>query len=79
MIFEDLYFIDTPVEIEEKYYSTIEQELINNNVSENAVIYCYFVRPYNYQNNGFFKIFISNKIEVDKDFNKEADFLIFIT
>ena len=79
MIFEDLYFINTPVEIEEEVYHLIEQELINNNVSTKAVIYCYFVNPYNYQNNGFFKVFISDKIEKDKDFNKEADFLIFIS
>lgn len=76
---ENLYFIDTPVDIQDECYDTIINYLENfPNIGENDIIYLKYTSVFNMGNKGFFKGYISTQIKSNKDLNEESDFLIFI-
>lgn len=77
-MFDNFYFIDTPLEIQEECYSYIEQQLNVLNLTNNHYVYLIFSPIGNIIGKYCFKIYIKSDI-LDK--NKtlgEPDFLIFI-
>lgn len=73
---DNLYFIDTPVEIQDESFNDIIEQLsfIDN---DNIIVYVIFSKIYNFENKGFFKCYIRTEIESCKENLKEPDFLIF--
>lgn len=73
---DNLYFIDTPVEIQDESFNDIIEQLnfIDDN---NIIVYVIFSKIYNFENKGFFKCYIRTEIESNKENLKEPDFLIF--
>lgn len=75
---ENLYFIDTPLQIQEEYYENVLEQLQNMNISEQDNIYLVLSPFFNALDKGFFKGYIFPQEEKNKDFNNEPQFLIFI-
>lgn len=79
MNLENIYFIDTPVDVQDEYYYFIIEQLQNIiQIKEDDIIYLKYTIIFNMFNKRFFKGFIFSSLANDKDFNKEPDFLIFI-
>lgn len=73
---DNLYFIDTPVEIQDESFNDIIEQL-NFIDDDNIIVYVIFSKIYNFENKGFFKCYIRTEIESCKENLKEPDFLIF--
>lgn len=73
---DNLYFIDTPVEIQDESFNDIIEQL-NFIDDDNIIVYIIFSKIYNFENKGFFKCYIRTKVESNKENLKEPDFLIF--
>lgn len=73
---DNLYFIDTPVEIQDESFNDIIEQL-NFIDNDNIIVYVVFSKIYNFENKGFFKCYIRTEIESNKENLKEPDFLIF--
>jgi hypothetical protein len=73
---DNLYFIDTPVEIQDESFNDIIEQL-NFIDNDNIIVYVIFSKIYNFENKGFFKCYIRTEIESCKENLKEPDFLIF--
>ena len=73
---DNLYFINTPVEIQDESYNNIVESL--NYLDENTVVYAVFTRIYNFESKGCFKCYLRTEIENNKENLKEPDFLFFI-
>lgn len=74
---DNIYFLNTPIEIQNLEYYNIIEKLNNFNISDNDYIYLLFSSIYNIPDKYFFKCYIKNDIIKDKNFNYEPDFLIF--
>lgn len=77
MNLENIFFIDTPVEIQEECYDSIIMELENINLSDSCYIYLKFSPLFNIEGKAVFKGYTFN-YDDKKDFNSQEDFLIFI-
>lgn len=76
---DNIYFLNTPVEIQEEcYYYVVEYLSQLNQLNENDIIYLSFTQIFNMNHKGFFKVYISSQIESNEAFNRQPDFLIFI-
>lgn len=76
---ENIYFVDTPVEIQDEYFYNILEKLEEIEIDNNAYVYLKFSSIMNLPGKFFFKGFIKDAIEIDKTFNYEPDFLIFLS
>lgn len=74
---EKLYFIDTPVEVQEEiYYKTIEY-LNGINLDFNSHIYLIFTSISNNSSKFYFKCYLKDKPELVKKPEDNPDFIIF--
>lgn len=78
MIDEDkVYFINTPVEIQEEvYYQTIEY-LNELKIDNRFYIYLVFMPIANLNNKFYFRVYLRKSIENAKNIDGEANFIIF--
>ena len=78
MIDEDkIYFINTPVEIQEAiYYETLEY-LQSLNIDNRLNVYLVFTQVPNLNNKFYFKVYIRQYSENAKMIDDEPDFIIF--
>jgi hypothetical protein len=76
---DNLYFLDTPVDIQDEcYYDVLEQINEFNFIHENNIVYLIFSEIFNLRGKACFKGYIKSEIENSKVFDYEPDFLIFI-
>lgn len=76
---ENLYFIDTPIEVQDSEYNNILESLNEiDMIDERDIVYLVFVGIYNMFNKRCFRGYIRTCVQKDKSFNDEPDFLIFI-
>lgn len=74
MVEDNLYFIDTPVEIQEDCYNFIVSEISELDIPYNKNVYAKMIPIYNLPGKYYFNIYIHESF---KD-NLQPDFLIFI-
>lgn len=74
---DNIYFVDTPLEIQEEYYDKIIEELQAYNISDSNYIYVKFCPIANLQGKWCFHVYITNSIRTDKSFNYDPFLLIF--
>lgn len=79
MIDDNLYFLQTPAEIQEEVYDEVLEKIKNLNIPENFFIYLKFVSITNIPNKFFFQGYAKNSLIQDKSSLSEPDFLIFLT
>jgi hypothetical protein len=76
---DNLYFLDTPVDVQDEcYYDVLEQINEFNFIHENNIVYLIFSEIFNLRGKACFKGYIKSEIENSKVFDYEPDFLIFI-
>lgn len=73
----DIFFINTPVEIQEEFYPIILEQLSNLNLNENKTIYLRFVNSISLIGKKYFEVFITNGVVEHSSLNYSPDFLIF--
>lgn len=76
MEIDNLYFIDTPIEIQDSYYNEILEKLNDLDIDKDHKIYLQFSSIFNIPGKFFFKCYINLK---DNFLNQEPDFLIFFS
>lgn len=79
MINDNLYFISTPIEIQDEVYFEVIEKLENLNISDDCYVYLKFSQITNIPNKFFFNGYIRNALIEDKSTLCEPDFLIFLT
>ena len=76
---DNLYFINTPVDIQDEcYYDVIDELNELNFIKEEHIVYLCFSKIHNLLGKACFKCYLKNHIEENKVFDYEPDFLIFI-
>lgn len=75
---DNIFFIDTPVEIQDEYFYEIIEKLKPFDIPDNFFIYLQFSSIFNIPNKFFFKVFITSLDKFEYNF-KEPDFLIFFS
>lgn len=76
-MFDEIYFIDTSVEDQEKIYDTIIEKLTNLSIDNNKTIYLRQVNSLNFSDNFYFEVFIRDRV-VEHETLINPDFLIFL-
>lgn len=74
MIEDNLYFIDTPVEIQDEIYYKIIEYLNDVPLPNNKNVYLKLVSSYSIPDKYYFNVYIRDSF----DSNLEPDFLIFL-
>lgn len=77
-MFDNFYFINTPLDIQEEYYSYIEQQLNTLELSNKLYAYLIFSQIGNIMGKYCFKVYIKTDILDKNETLGEPDFLIFI-
>lgn len=76
---DNLYFLDTPVEVQDEcYYQVLGQLNEFDFINDEDIVYLIFSEIFNLRGKACFKGYIKTQIGVDKVFDNEPDFLIFI-
>lgn len=76
---ENIYFFNTPIQVQDDCYDIIIEQLEQiSSLKEEDIIYLIFTPIFNLSDKGFFKVYVSSQVEVNKDFDREPDFIIFI-
>ena len=73
----DIFFINTPVELQDEMYDSIIEQLSQFNISENKTIYIRFTNSLSLLNKKYFEVFITNGVVEHSSLNYSPDFLIF--
>ena len=76
---DNLYFISTPIEIQDEVYFEVLEKLENLNIPNECYVYLKFVSITNIPNKFFFNGYVRNEAIEDKSTLCEPDFLIFLT
>ena len=79
MINDNLYFISTPIEIQDEVYFEVIEKLENLNISDDCYVYLKFSQITNIPNKFFFNGYVRKALIEDKSTLCEPDFLIFLT
>lgn len=74
----EIFFINTPVEIQEEFYSYIEENLSAYNIPADKTIYLRFNTTMNIQGKYYFQVYITEGIVEHSSLSYPADFLIFL-
>lgn len=74
----DIFFINTPLDIQEELYPIIEYRLAEHNIPEDKTIYLNFVTNMNMLGKYYFQVFITDGVVEHSTLNYPADFLIFL-
>ena len=77
-MFDNFYFIDTPLDIQEECYSYIEQRLNGLSISNRYYVYLIFSQIGNRIGKYCFKVYVKTDILDKNEVLGEPDFLIFI-
>lgn len=78
MMFDNFYFLNTPLEIQEECYDYIEQNLNKLNLNNKDYVYLLFSAIGNIMGKYCFKVYVKNNILSENEVLGEPDFLIFI-
>jgi hypothetical protein len=73
----DIFFINTPVELQDEMYDSIIEQLSQLNISEEKTIYLRFTNSLSLLNKKYFEVFITNGVVEHSSLNYSPDFLIF--
>lgn len=76
---DNLYFISTPIEIQDEVYSQVLEKLENLNIPDGCYVYLKFSQITNIPDKFFFKGYARNEVIQDKSTLCEPDFLIFFS
>jgi hypothetical protein len=74
----DIFFINTPVEIQEEFYSYIEENLSAYDIPADKTIYLRFNTAMNVQGKYYFQVYLTKGVVEHSILNYPADFLIFL-
>lgn len=74
----DIFFINTPVDIQEEIYPFIEKRIEERNIPENKTVYLNFVTNMNMLGRYYFQVYLTDGIVEHSTLNYPADFLIFL-
>ena len=74
----EIFFINTPVEIQEEFYSYIEENLFAYDIPADKTIYLRFNTTMNIQGKYYFQVYITEGIVEHSSLSYPADFLIFL-
>lgn len=78
-MFDNFYFLNTPLEIQEECYETIFDKLNKLELTDKNYVYLIFSPINNIRGKYCFKVYIKNKILDKNEIPKNPDFLIFIS
>lgn len=76
---DNIYFLNTPSEIEDEVYYEILEKLEEVGIDNQSYIYIKFTQVFNLPNKYFFKIYISKTILGEDINDREPDLLIFLS
>lgn len=74
----DIFFINTPVEIQEEIYYDIIEKLLSYDISSNKVIYLRMSTSMSIFGKYYFEVYVCDNIVEHSTLNYPADFLIFL-
>lgn len=74
----DIFFINTPVDIQEEVYPYIEERLNHRDIPETKTIYLNFVTNMNMLGKYYFQVYLTNGVVEHSTLNYPPDFLIFL-
>jgi hypothetical protein len=74
MIEDNIYFIDTPVEIQDEAYYKILEQLNQIEIPDNKNIYLKLTPIFNIPGKYYFNVYIQDTLDI----NLRPDFLIFL-
>jgi hypothetical protein len=74
---DEIYFLNTPVEIQEKIYNDIVEKLSNLEIDNNNIVYLRQVSSINFSDNYYFEVYVRPNI-VDHKTLISPEFLIFL-
>lgn len=74
---ENLYFVDTPKEIQDSEYFNILNELEKYNISEKKIIYVKWTPISNYIGKYYFQIFLSDDLKNHEMLKDKPEYIIF--
>ena len=74
----DIFFINTPVDIQEEIYNDIIEKLISYNIPDNKIIYLRMTTSIGIFGKYYFEVYVCNNIVEHSSLNYPADFLIFL-
>lgn len=79
MINEDnVYFVNTPIEIQNSEYNKIIQKLNILNISNEKIIYVKFAPVANLEGKYYFEIYIKNSITHNEMLINDPEYIIFL-
>ena len=73
----DIFFINTPIKIQEEIYYDIEEQLSRYDIPEDSIIYLKFTPITSFYGKFCFSVYIRNNIVDHSLLNYTPDFLIF--
>lgn len=76
---DNLYFLQTPAEIQDEIFNEVLEKLENLSIPNNALVYLKFSPITNIPNKFFFQGYMRNEAIQDKSSLCEPDFLIFLS
>lgn len=77
MMENDIFFINTPVELQEEIYESIIQQLNTLNIDKSKTVYLRFTNAFGLINKKYFEVFLTNGVVEHSSLNYAPDFLIF--
>lgn len=78
MEIENVYFLDTPVEVQEECYDYVHNEIYNLDLPPHVYVYLVFSSIANIAGKYCFNVYVKNGILDKNETLKTPDFLIFV-
>lgn len=76
---DNLYFINTPAEIQDEVFFEVSEQLqLMSNINDNDTVYLVFSSILNLNGKFCFRGYVKSETDSDKSFDNEPDFLIFL-
>ena len=73
----DIFFINTPVEVQDELYDSIIEQLSQFSIPETKTIYLRFTNSLSLLNKKYFEVFMTDGVAEHSSLNYSPDFLIF--
>ena len=74
---DEIYFLNTPVDVQEEIYNDIIEKLSNLEIDDNHIVYLRQVSSINFSDSYYFEVFVKSSV-VDHETLISPDFLIFL-
>ena len=74
---DEIYFLNTPVEVQEEIYNNIVESLNDFQIGNNDIVYLCQVNSMNFTDRYYFEVFVRESV-VDHKTLISPDFLIFL-